>query len=432
MRKARSNAARSLSQQRAIDLPQGCQLLAGSTADHPAVEEFLAQIFGASAREACRAALEDPSYEPNDRLLIQHDGHTVGHVLLSPRELICGSGTLPASHVSWLATLPEFRQKGLATCLLEVAREEMVARRSVIATAWCQQPGYLAHRGWIPWLHRQFRYDDPRLVVARVGEVDAGELSVRYWRRSEAAALVQLHLGRAQQSWGAFVRSEAMWQWSTAHERFDRIYVAVNGPERRRGGPEFEPLLGYLVVRGDAIVEHAWEVGREDVARVLLWRVCHDAIERNTLRLGILDQPGDPLVPYFAYVGQQTGNRANGGTLMATVLDVPGLLRALTPILQQTARDAGLLPCQLGVDVAGVRGCWALERRRSRFVDGRSRTYLALEPSELLNLALGIFSATQRLEQKHVRASNRTAARLAEALFPARPAWISPVDDLMY
>jgi predicted N-acetyltransferase YhbS len=432
MRKARSNAARSLPQQRVIHLPHGYQLQPGSTADHPAVEELLVEVFAGHAREAFRAALEDPSYEPNDRLLIQCDDKTIGHVLLSPRYLICGPGTLPATHVSWLATLPEYRQQGLATLLLAAAREHMVARRSVIATAWCPQPGYLANRGWTPWLHRRFRYDDPRLVVSRMGEIDAGELSVRYWRRSEAAALVGLHQGRARQSWGALVRSEAMWQWNTSHDRFDRIYVAVNGPERRRGGPEFEPLLGYLIVRGDAIVEHAWEVGQEHVARVLLSRVCHDAIERNALRLGILEQPGDPLVPYFAANSQPSGPQANGSTLMATVLDVPGLLRALTPILQQTARDAGLLPCQLGVDVAGVRGCWALERRRARFVEGRSRTYLALEPSEMLHLALGIGSAVERLEQKQIRASNRTAARLAEALFPSRPAWISPLDDLMY
>lgn len=432
MRKAKSNPARSLSAPRANHLPQGCQLVAGSTADHPAVEELLGQVFANRAREAFRAAIEDPSYEPNDRLLIQSGSKTVGHVLLSPRDLICGSGKLLAGHVSWLATLPEFRQQGLATHLLDAAREQMIARRSVIATAWCQQPSYLANRGWTPLLQRRFFYDDPRQVVSRMGDVNAGELSVRYWRRCEAAPLVGLHQGRARQSWGAFDRSEAMWQWNTAHDRFDRIYVVVNGPERRRGGPEFEPLLGYLIVRGDCIVEHAWEAGREQVARVLLSRVCHDAIERDTLRLGILDQPDDPLLNYFAPNGHDEQRQSNGSTLMAEVLDVPGLLRALTAILQQTAREAGLLPCQLGVDVAGERGCWVLERRRPRFVEGRSRTYLALEPSEMLRLALGIDSVPQRLEQQCVRASNRMAARLAEALFPRRPAWVSPLDDLMY
>lgn len=431
MRKAKSNAARYLSRQSIGFLPAGCQLDAGCVADHPEVEELLAEVHSAQAREAFRAALEEPSYEPNDRLLIRCDGRLAGHVLLSPRQLMGSTGSLPASHISWLVTGPEYRRKGLASHLLEAARQQMLARRSVMATAWCQQPQFLAHRGWQPWLQRRFRYDDPRHIVSRLGEADAGPVSVRHWRRCEAAALVQLHQGRAMSSWGAFERSETMWQWHTAHNRFDRIYVAVNGPERRRGGPEFEPLLGYLVLRGDCIVEHAWENGQEHVAHALLARVCHDAIERNVFSLGIMDQPDDPLLGYFA-AGGQTPCKADGSALMIHLLDAAKLLRLMTPMLQQAARDADELPRELGVDIAGLRGHWVLERRRARFLEGRSRTYLLLGPSELLALALGTSPASRLIEQGRLRASNRTAARVAETLFPGRPAWVSPLDDLMF
>src|SRR5262249_38349550 len=79
----------------------------GTEADHEAVYQTLLHVFHGPDRDAYLGALGDPSYRPDQRLLVKVDGRVVSHVHLTERKIRYGSVTIPMNGVMWVGTLPE-------------------------------------------------------------------------------------------------------------------------------------------------------------------------------------------------------------------------------------------------------------------------------------------------------------------------------------
>src|SRR3954454_23537362 len=58
----------------------------GTEADHEAVYQTLLHVFHGPDREAYLGALSDPSYRPDQRLLVKVDGRVVSHIHLTERK----------------------------------------------------------------------------------------------------------------------------------------------------------------------------------------------------------------------------------------------------------------------------------------------------------------------------------------------------------
>ena len=68
----------------------------GSEADHEAVYQTLLHVFHGPDRDSFLGALSDPSYRPDQRLLVKVDGRVVSHVHLTERPIRYGSVADPA------------------------------------------------------------------------------------------------------------------------------------------------------------------------------------------------------------------------------------------------------------------------------------------------------------------------------------------------
>src|SRR5262245_36589901 len=58
--------------------------------DHPAVHQLLSAVFHAPSRDAFYSSLDDPFYEPRDRLLVKRGQRIVAHLHLTKRVMHFG------------------------------------------------------------------------------------------------------------------------------------------------------------------------------------------------------------------------------------------------------------------------------------------------------------------------------------------------------
>jgi predicted N-acetyltransferase YhbS len=126
----------------------GLQLASGTAADHHAVFNLLQSVFQAPTAGDFQTQLEEPFYEPNQRLVVRHGVRVVSHVRLCHREMRFGPLVLPVSFVTELATAAPYRQRGLATALLTEAERQMTDDGTVIGFVRTDVPEFFVRRGW--------------------------------------------------------------------------------------------------------------------------------------------------------------------------------------------------------------------------------------------------------------------------------------------
>src|SRR5436305_6769977 len=71
----------------------------GTEADHEAVYQTLLHVFHGPDRDSFLGALSDPSYRPEQRLLVKVEGRVASHVHLTERKVRYGSGQMPMNGV---------------------------------------------------------------------------------------------------------------------------------------------------------------------------------------------------------------------------------------------------------------------------------------------------------------------------------------------
>ena len=103
----------------------GIAVAAGTAGDHPAVYQFLLNVFQEPSTAELQSQLDEPTYEPSDRLLVKHGDRVAAHLRLIRREMRFGAATLPIAYVADVATLPEYRGRGYASALLAAAEQKM-------------------------------------------------------------------------------------------------------------------------------------------------------------------------------------------------------------------------------------------------------------------------------------------------------------------
>ena len=103
--------------ERLVGLPTGSSASGGgggcvrrfataTASDHAAIACFLGEVFGEPAAAELKASLEDPFYEPHDRLLLRRAGRIIAHVHLTHRVMQFGRRQIPVAGLDWLAIGP--------------------------------------------------------------------------------------------------------------------------------------------------------------------------------------------------------------------------------------------------------------------------------------------------------------------------------------
>ncbi|MBI1901744.1 MAG: GNAT family N-acetyltransferase [Planctomycetia bacterium] len=414
--------------------PVECLVRPADAAEHHAVHLFLAEVFEGPSVEAFTASLEDPFYEPSQRLVLTREGNIAGHALLSPRETHVSGVPVPAAELSWMAVAAPLRGQGLGRQLLRRAETEMAADGAEIAFARGRPSRLFAGAGWgmcglaTPWESRT------REVLARLAHLPPAPQTrtIRPWRRVELPALVSLYERNCKNVVGMYRRSEAFWQWLLNRQAFDHVYVAIDGPPRLDFAEAETRIDGYAVLRGATILEVIAD--HAAVARQLLTRICGEAIERDYPAIRLHARPDDPLRPLMGEGrSAHSPHQAPGDAVLIKVLRPWRLLSRLGPVLAGRAREAGLPSrVELGFAVEDERAGLSIARGRAKVVAGKlGRSYVRLSRADLSRLLVGSLPIDKAVEAGRLRFSTRAAMEFAAAIFPRQSLWRPPLDDHM-
>ncbi len=407
--------------------------------DHPSIHQFLTAVFQGPSRDEFRSSLEDPFYEPHDRLLVKRGSQIVGHVRVTHRVMQFGPLQLPVAWLDRLGTLPGCRGRGHGQRLLTAAEKQMASSGALVGLMWTRIPHFFRRTGWALCGAHAYSRAGARDVLSGLmarGLLRRGRarLNIRPWRRVELGALVRIYSQGFGDMVGPLERTEAYWKWLVGRHGYDQICVALDGPDLLELEETHAPIVGYMVTCGERIVELLTDPGHPTAAAQLLARACRDAVERgrHTVRL---DAPPDSRVDkLFRNVGGKHHRREidQGEVLMAKLLDPVKLLRALTDELGRRAEKAGLPhPVELGLLVDGKKYRLAITADGANLAAGNiGRSYLRLNVADFTRLVLGHVDWDRAISHGRVEASTNIARSAGRALFPKLPLWCPPLDHL--
>jgi predicted acetyltransferase len=412
------------------------RLLPAVAGDHPAVQQFLAAVFQYPSRDAFLASLDDPFYEPADRLLLKAGQQVVAHAQVTKRVMSFGELRLPAAGLIGLGTSPEVRGHGYGRGLLQAAEEQMVRDGAVLGFLRTRIPHFFRPAGWAVCgrhVHSRAGSRDVLAQLSAQSRPDVPPLKIRPWRQVELPALMRLYAGRFATSYGPLERTEAYWRWLISRKSFDQIFVAIEGPDRMDLDDTASPIVGYVITKDDQILELVTANHRQ-AAEQLLGRACGEAIERDFNAVCCHAPPDDPLHRLLQVAGGTLHHHEvwQGEAFMVRLFDPPGFLRLLCPQLHARAA-AGRLPrrLELGLATGDSKYLLVLSRRSVKLVRGKmGRSYLRLNDADFTRLLLGHLDLSEAVEAGRVEPSTRIALETARVLFPRLPLWRPPLDDL--
>ena len=268
------------------------RVLPASAGDHPMIHQFLVSVFHKPSPAEFQAQLEEPSYEPSHRLLIENGNQIVAHLRLLHREMRFGKLVLPAGIVTDVATLPEYRRHGCRTALLAAARKTLLRDGAVLGLLATDQPRFYLRRGWIVNGRHCYGTLGPREILShlQVRETELRGLredvlrppsrkryNIRLWRHVELAALTRLYDENTFRGYGSLVRTDAYWRWLVGRGGNKQVYVAINGRDKFELDESLSPIVGYAAAREGRIVELMCSADTEasiQLLAVCLWG-CH-------------------------------------------------------------------------------------------------------------------------------------------------------------
>lgn len=444
------------------------RLVAARSGDHAAIHRLLLSIFHGPSAAEFQAQLDEPLYEPTDRLLVKTGDRLAAHLRITKRVIRFGDLTLPAAGFMDLGTSHEFRARGFASALIDAGQQQAIREGALLGVTRTTAPELFRRQGWSVCGRHSFSVASPRQILAHfcgafpqdeppacddqtpppIGDAADPPIVVRPLRRIELPAVIGLYEQQFGASYGALVRSDAWWDWLMARNAFDRAYVALAGGDHPELPELLASVIGACFVKEGRIVELLSLRGHQRVARRLVARVCGDAVERNLPRVRLDAAPHDSLHAHVALAGGETHLAATyqNETCMARIFDPLAMLERLSETLHSRARAAELpRPCSLGLDVfhhdAELTSSRPEDVRSYRLVIGQrgvklvsgnpGRSYLTLRRRDLTPLLLGHWDVSEALRAGRIRASTRLAEDAAKILFPTLPWYRPALDDLM-
>ncbi len=410
-----------------------------SAGDHPGIYHFLAAVFQGPSRGEFRASLEDPFYEPHHRLLIKCGSEIIGHVHGTHRVMQFGPLQFPVAWLHFLGTLPARRGQGHGVRLLAAAEKKMADDGALVGLTWTAIPHFFRRSGWALCGRTLYAQAGARDVLSGLMARGLlrrrhGRLNIRPWRRLELPALMRIYHQNLDGTFGPLQRTEAYWKWLIQRRAYDQICVALDGPDLLELEEIHAPIVGYVVTRGERIVELRTAPGYPTAAAQLLARACRDAIEhgRNTVRLDA--PPNSRVGKLFRSAG---GEHYQHGVdpsrvLMAKLLDPVKLLRAMAGEFSRRAVAAGIpRPIELGLLVDGRKYRLTLTPGGVETTSGGiGRSYLRMNVADFTRLLLGHLDWDQALSDGRLVASTNIALKAGHTLFPTLPLWCPPLDHL--
>ena len=411
--------------------------------DYVPIHRFLRSVFHGPSHADFQASQDDPFHKPSDRLIVKRGTKIISHVQLTKRVMRFGGANFPLACVYDLATLPEFRGQGFARRLLQAVECQCVQDGAVMARICTKIPDYFAQSGWMVVGRHSYSRASARGILSYLdvlrqnhyrSALDRSErpLNIRLWRHVEQGELMHLYEQDVAGAYGALHRSESYWRWLISRRGYDRIYVAIDGPNRLAFGDSASPIVGYAVTHRERIVElhvadsHPW------AASSLLDRACADAIERNDHTIQF-DAPTDHSLHTFIRDagGEHIWREVDRDEFfMVKVFNPAELVTRLAVEIQGRAVSAGISD-ELGFQVDEGSQRFVFSANKIGLIRRKlPRCRLRGSMVELVQLLLGHLDVDLAIDTGQLTASSRAAHELARLLFPRVPLWWPPWDEL--
>jgi len=116
--------------------------------DHPLVQQLFVAAYQCPLAEDFQSRLDEPSYEPSDRLLLKRGTDLIGHVQVSKQFGWFQGQRFPLARLQDFLTLPEYRSGALDGPLLEMAESVATEEGSILALVRTERPEWFDARGW--------------------------------------------------------------------------------------------------------------------------------------------------------------------------------------------------------------------------------------------------------------------------------------------
>ena len=445
------------------------RIAAARSGDHPVIQQLLLAVFHGPSSNEFQSTLDDPFFEPGDWLLLKQEEQILSNVRVARREMHFGSLLLPVARIHHLATWPEYRGQGYAGALMTAAERQCVETGAAIGLLKTDIPEFFHRAGWVECGRHCLSQASARDVlshfeVQKNSSGTAGEptdwnhrctepstndstdfpilsfpfrrrpLNIRLWRHVEQAALMRLYEQNSDATYGSIRRTEDYWRWLISRRGYDRIYVAIDGPDKLELHEATSPIVGYAVVKDERIVEINGDPNCPQAMPQLLTRACADSIERDSHIVQLHAPPNAELHRWMEAAGgtRHRNEQHVDKVFMVKIFNLEEFLLRLRRLFHVRAKAADLSrPCELGLLLGSNKYRLIVTRRGVRLERRKlGRSYISGDATTWQQLLLGHYGFVEAMCQGRMKASTRIAAKLASALFPTLPLWHPPLDEL--
>lgn len=379
-------------------------------ADAAAVLELLVTVFDDTPPEWYEAAKTDPPYPESVRFVARADGRIVSHAEVLVMPVRYGEATLLMGAISGVATLPEWRGRGLATSVMERLIVAMTERQMPLSLLMTGSVPFYERLGWSAWTPpgRSMSWEDARamvdpravrrgmapIAVAPYAPADLGEMMDLYDRTSAARPVTLL---RPERYWRSL-----MLRWLEAMEypgQRNAVYVA-----RREGR-----LVAYCFAYTDEDALTLSEVAYDEAEAVLpLLRAAVEGVGPPAPgRLTAILPWESEALRLMESTGRSVSHKPIG--LMWRINDLPGLLRQVRPELERRLAALPVAPggakelrlaCGLNEAVLAVSHGRVTIGGSAGAAVSPEALCCRLSQEDLVTLFLGTYPSPQWLEER--------------------------------
>lgn len=406
------------------------QFVVADVSQHCAIYDLLHTTYPAYSLEEFAAWLEEPAYDPADRVLLFLGSELAGHAHVVMRYANFAGVRLPVALIREFALRCEFDCEELQSGLLSRAALAASERGAVVALLAGREFSPRPSDQWHPLPSQGYSAADPQEVLSRLGDfarygsrADRG-VRVGLFRRMDLDGLMAIYAADSIRKWGTIVRNEPYWQWLLARETHDASLVVTAGRARLRMHNGRPSLAGYAIAKRNHIFEVVPAEG--DGGKRLLSRLCRDAVERGDHTLTLHTPADDPLhQTMFAAEGDWCDKARDGiRPVWCKLLDRARWIEALFPVWRQRAREHRVTPpCTLSIELPDRRCEFLLSRRSAHWCDDASYRVaadIACDCATLGAILVGHESWQTARDAGRLGLAKRQAATVLSALFSPR------------
>jgi hypothetical protein len=422
-----------------LELGPKTRIVVGNAGDHGRELAMLAQHYQASLSDDFQSRLDEPCYEPSDRMLVVHRNELIGHAQVSRQSAWFDHERIPIAAVRDFVIPAELQSAGLREPLLEMAESMATCEGGILATARPEQPEFFAAHGWSLCRAQGHTQANTRALLAHLTAQLAArkhrqpEIEVRTWWHFELEAIQPVYEQVVSAMWGSSYRSDDMWRWLVGRKAHDQILIAIKHKQDEPANSKKLNVVGYAVVRDSCIVEMMTLPGHSLVRPMLLARACRDAIERDLHFISLHTPPTDPLHELLVTAGGSWQPNQLCSQWMYKLLSPEKWVERLYPQLYRRAREAGIpRPLELGFAVGEQRYRFVFTRRSVRLEHAlpAAPVNVTCDAVAFQNMLLGNLTWQSAIERGIVEIDDSKRAAMLSALFPPRVFWQSPFELL--